>query len=308
MSKKSKKRNNKSNKNKSNGRINSINKVYKDELSVTKQQQFDFDDLELTSTLDTSFVAKKGTNKVTDETVDKFNYLEDIIVRPRNNPTLICILIFIIILLGGFLGFHFLTFNHNKVKVVTKEKAVKVVDDNYLFLGDSITDYYDLDKYYKDLPVINSGISGNATGDILNDMNNRVYQYNPSKVFLLIGTNDIQREIDDEKIISNIEKIIENIKENRSYAEIYLESIYPVNEEKSGAQIRKNSTIKSINKKLKEYCRDNGVIYIDLFSKLIDSDSDDVKLSEMYSKDGLHLTSEGYKVVTKEIKKYLNDK
>ena len=54
---------------------------------------------------------------------------------------------------------------------------------NYLFLGDSITDFYDLDEYYKDLPVVNSGVSGNTTADILNDMKNRVYNYNPSKYF-----------------------------------------------------------------------------------------------------------------------------
>ena len=47
------------------------------------------------------------------------------------------------------------------------------VPDNYLFLGDSITDFYDLDKYYKDLPVVNSGISGNTIDDILKDMKKR---------------------------------------------------------------------------------------------------------------------------------------
>ena len=45
------------------------------------------------------------------------------------------------------------------------EKTIKTLKDdytNYLFLGDSITDYYDLDKFYEGLPVVNSGISGNT--------------------------------------------------------------------------------------------------------------------------------------------------
>ena len=62
---------------------------------------------------------------------------------------------------------------------------------NYLFLGDSITDYYDLDKYYEGYKVVNSGISGNQTSDILDDLKKRAYVYNPSTIFLLIGTGNI---------------------------------------------------------------------------------------------------------------------
>ena len=58
--------------------------------------------------------------------------------------------------------------------LLTKEKStftnpyeVKVKpNDNFLFLGDSITDYYPLGEYYDNLPVVNSGIAGNKTTDI----------------------------------------------------------------------------------------------------------------------------------------------
>lgn len=273
-----------------------------EKLSLTKQQQFDFGNLDLTSTLDTSFLDKGGKNKVKDESVEKFSYLDDYIIKPKSNKSLIIIFVFIILLLCGFIIFHYVTFNHHEVKVVEKTKTVKVVDDNYLFLGDSITEIYDLDKYYKDLNVVNSGVSGNVTSDILSDMENRVYKYNPSKVFILIGTNDIEREVDSDKIVSNIEKIIAGIKENRPYAKIYLESIYPVDEDKSGASKRKNSVIKDINKELKKYCLNNNVTYIDSFSILVNEEG---VLKDNYSDDGLHLIDEGYKVVTKEIMKYI---
>ena len=192
-----------------------------------------------------------------------------------------------------------------KTKVVTKEKEVVTVDDNYLFLGDSITDFYDLDKYYEDMPVVNSGISGNQTKDILNNMKDRVYQYNPSKVFLLIGTNDIQQKVDEDEIVDNIIEILKEIHENRPYAELYLEAIYPVDEDRDGAQDRTNEEIMDINKELKKYCNSHDVTYIDTFDLLKDPDSDDVKLKEEYSKDGLHLSDSGYKVLTKELMKYL---
>ena len=179
--------------------------------------------------------------------------------------------------------------------------------DNFLFLGDSITDYYALDEYYDDLPVVNSGISGNKTTDILDDMKNRVYQYNPTKVFLLIGTNDLTEN--SENIVSdtykNIVKIIENIKENRSKAKIYLESIYPINEMVGDIYEDKSANIIELNEKLEEYCNDSSnCTYVDIYSSLAD---DDNKLKEKYSDDGLHLNSLGYVVVTRELLPYLND-
>ena len=70
-------------------------------------------------------------------------------------------------------------------------KETGVLQNNIVFLGDSITQGYNLSNYFNNYPVINSGISGNTTRDVLNDMYGRVYQYNPSKVVILIGTNDI---------------------------------------------------------------------------------------------------------------------
>lgn len=176
---------------------------------------------------------------------------------------------------------------------------------NYLFLGDSITDFYDLDKYYDGLPVVNSGISGNTTEDILDDMKNRVYDYNPSKVFLLIGTNDLIHDISVDDITSNIEKIISEIKDNKPQVEIYVESIYPVNDNLDEDMVsnRNNDDIMKINEKIKKYCDDNNYTYINMYDKLLD---DDGNFSEEYTDDGLHPNENGYEIITKELKKYLD--
>ena len=176
---------------------------------------------------------------------------------------------------------------------------------NYLFLGDSITDFYDLEKYYEGLPVVNSGISGNTTEDILNDMKGRVYDYNPSKVFLLIGTNDLIHDISVDDIVSNIEKIIDEINSNKPQTQIYVESVYPVNDnlDEDMVDVRNNDDIMEINEEIKKYCDDNGYTYINMYDKLLD---DDGNFNEEYTDDGLHPNSKGYEVITEEIKKYLD--
>ena len=189
--------------------------------------------------------------------------------------------------------------------LVTKE----MISDNVVFLGDSITYQYPLDEFYEDTHVVNSGVNGNQTTDILDNMYERVYRYNPSKVILLIGTNDLTNNRSDEEILGNIKKIIIRIKENRPYAKIYVQSIYPINEtmQKEADVLedhKTNKRISEVNKKLKEICKEEKITYIDTYSTLLDENKE---LKRSYAEDGLHLTALGYIKVTNVLMPYIND-
>lgn len=226
-------------------------------------------------------------------------------VVPKKSISPLFLFLFLLSILGNFfLVGHYITFDHNKVRVETKTRKVVTVSPNYLFLGDSITEMYDLEKYFPDDPVVNSGVSGDATHDILEDMEKRVYQYNPSKVFLLIGTNDLAQEKSPEEIFDNIKEMIERIQENRPEAEIYIESVYPVNETLDTEMVgkRKNEDIRSLNDLLQNYCQEEDLVYIDVYEELIDANG---QLTEEYTKEGLHLNENGYQVVTDILKEYI---
>ena len=189
-------------------------------------------------------------------------------------------------------------------KDVSKNKYRKIYDK----LSNNI-DY--LKEYYEDYPVVNSGVSGDFTSSIVENMKKRVYDYNPSKVFLLIGINDLRNGKDVSEIVSNTKEIIELIKENRPYSEIYLESIYPINktdnEKLSGALKDKavsNDDVKEVNSELVKLSEKLGVTYIDVFSKLV---LEDGNLNSKYTDDGLHLNSVGYDTVTEVLSKYVED-
>ena len=251
---------------------------------------------------------KKFANSKVNTTRTNRNKRKYVTVNKKKSYSPLFLFIFFLSILGNvFLVGHYITFDHNKVKIETKE--VIKPSPNYLFLGDSITDFYDLEKYFPDEPVVNSGYSGNQTTDILDDMQKRVYQYNPSKVFLLIGTNDLQMERSVDEIVDNIKKIIEGIRKNRPEAEIYIESIYPINNtdaDKIDHEMvgrRNNEDIQEINQKLKDYCEENKLEYIDLYTLLVD---DDGNLSENYTKDGLHMSEEGYEAITDKLHEYID--
>lgn len=270
-------------------------------LTFTKQQKFNFDNNNYEDDMDTSFVDKPKRNKKEPQVIVK---------KSKKLMVTNLILIGIIFSLFGYILYHFTSFNHKKVKTVTKIKVEKeeVVPENILFLGDSITYFYKLENYFPGMNVVNSGIGGNVTSNILEDMKDRVYQYNPSKVFLLIGTNDLNKGLGVDKIVNNIEEIIKEIQANRPYCEVYLESIYPINKtdddkvDMDMVNKRNNQDIKEINNRLKDFCNKNKVTFIDMYKELQD-DEENLKLE--YTNDGLHLSDLGYEVVTKKIKEYL---
>ena len=185
----------------------------------------------------------------------------------------------------------------------TKEVVKK---DKIIFLGDSITHRYDLKKYYDNKNIINQGIEGNTTENVLERLQTGVYDYNVKKVILLIGTNDIG---DQEDPIENIKLIINKIKSHDNSIEIIVESIYPINNTKNSkikkdvVGTRNNEKIKETNKKIKEICKEKNITYVNVYDKLTDKNGN-LKLE--YTVEGLHISDDGYKKITNVLSKYVN--
>src|SRR5205807_3654520 len=60
-----------------------------------------------------------------------------------------------------------------------------------IFFGDSITDLWKLDEYFRDKPYINRGIGGQTTPQMLVRFRQDVINLQPKVVVILAGTNDI---------------------------------------------------------------------------------------------------------------------
>lgn len=227
----------------------------------------------------------------------------------KKNTLVIYINIILVLFLIIYISIDLSLYNHREKKTINNIYDIEInPNDNFVFLGDSITERYHLDEFYEDLPVVNSGVGGNTTDDILASMNERVYQYNPTKVFILIGINDLKHEKSVDYIYNNIKKIVYDIRKNRPKAKIYVESIYHINDSDDGKinpesiKNRNNSDIDKINKKLKRKFKDTEVTYIDVNKGLLDNEK---RLKLEYTEDGVHLTSLGYIKVTKILLPYL---
>ena len=76
------------------------------------------------------------------------------------------------------------------------EEMVKMFDDMHedsggiVFLGDSITEFLNVDEFLPSYHIIKRGIAGDTTSGVLRRLG-EVIALKPRKLFLLIGTNDI---------------------------------------------------------------------------------------------------------------------
>lgn len=157
------------------------------------------------------------------------------------------------------------------------------------FVGDSLTDGYDLAKYYPQYKTANRGISGDTTVGLEKRLQTSLYDLKPQVVVMLIGVNNLDTMFD------NYESILKGLRENLPDTEVVLLSLTAM----GGDWGVKNQLAAYQNVKIKLLAEQYGYTFVDLFSALYDVSIGEVHAG--YTVDGGHFTHEGYLVLTNEI-------
>jgi lysophospholipase L1-like esterase len=149
--------------------------------------------------------------------------------------------------------------------------------------------------------VRNRGISGDITFGVLERLN-EVTEGMPAKVFVLIGINDISRNVPDSFIVDNYRKIIQRIKAGSPKTNIYFHTLMPVNNEYTQFKnhYNKDEHILYVNKELKTLAAKEEITLIDLYPHFLNKEK---KLDKRYTIDGLHLNAKGYQLWADVLKK-----
>ncbi len=172
-----------------------------------------------------------------------------------------------------------------------------------VFMGDSITDGWNLAQYFPDKPYINRGISGQTTPQMLLRFRSDVIDLKPRAVVILAGTNDIAGNTGLMTLgdtARNLTSMVELAKANN--IRVVLSSVLPVNDRvrnKEGVLLiqtknRPSGKITAMNNWLKRYAAENNLIYLDYYPATADEKG---TLKDSLSYDGLHPNADGYKVM-----------
>ena len=167
-----------------------------------------------------------------------------------------------------------------------KEENKHLSNVDISFVGDSLTEGYDVKTFYPTYNVVNRGIGGDTTFGVESRLDSSVYDVNPKIVSLLIGANNF------DTMLENYENIVTKIRINLPSTKLVLCSLTSM----TGNWGRNNKKAKNNNIEIQKIAERNGCTFVDLYSPLLDPETNELK--EEYSLDGGHLKSAGYQVVT----------
>jgi Lysophospholipase L1 and related esterases len=204
--------------------------------------------------------------------------------------------------------------NELRAKYAPQNKTAK--KGQIVFVGSSLMEIFPIEKMQKGLGldklIYNRGIRATTTADLLKSMNICIFDLEPSKIFINIGTNDIGFNVPESTFLANYDEILRQIKEKLPKTQVYVMAYYPVNpvddfgeseaEHESLFASRTNEILESASSKVAQLAQKYHFEFINVNADLADADGN---LRKELTFDGCHMYPAGYEIVLQNMKKYL---
>lgn len=162
-----------------------------------------------------------------------------------------------------------------------------------VFIGDSITENWKIaDPSLFTATVLDRGIGGQTTPQILLRFYQDVVALRPQVVHIMAGTNDVSGNtgaITDEAIVQNIRAMIDIAKANG--IKVVLAAITPSKQFVARPGVDPSPRIAAVNRALAKLAVEKKITYVDYFPVLSDSAGG---LADALGNDGLHPNRDGY--------------
>ena len=148
--------------------------------------------------------------------------------------------------------------------------------------------------------LINTGFGSSKASDLDRYLFPLILKYEPKRVFIYEGDNDLWEGVEIEEILKNLKQIVLRIHLADPETEIYLIGAKP-----SPSRWEKRNNYLLFNSQLQAYCAEQEkVSYIDTWGPLTDSEGN--ARPELFIKDQLHLNADGYILWNGVFKSYFN--
>jgi lysophospholipase L1-like esterase len=154
-----------------------------------------------------------------------------------------------------------------------------------VMLGDSLTEGAQWSEITGCPFLANRGIGGDDAAGLLKRLDG-VTGLKPAAVFLMIGVNDVNSGVSTDTIVENVQEVVQRL--TKSGARVYLTMVLPVAE--SFKKI--NPKIDELNKAYVKLAKEAKITVVDFRA---DTRNADGFLKDEFSRDGIHLTAEGYR-------------
>jgi lysophospholipase L1-like esterase len=186
-----------------------------------------------------------------------------------------------------------------------------------LFVGSSLMEQFPIYEFMQDYDIketiYNRGVGGYTTMELLEVLDTLVFDLEPSKIFINIGTNDLNLpDYTTEGLSKRYETILRRIIQRLPQVKIYVMAYYPVNGEydfsnpymKEALKIRTNTRINEANGAVENLAKSLGCSFINVNRNLYDEEGN---LHHQYSIEGMHMYANGYNAILEDLMKYVRE-
>lgn len=176
-----------------------------------------------------------------------------------------------------------------------------------VMIGDSITHTWERQKSYTErfapYATLNLGVGGDRTQNVLWRLQNgEIDGIAPKLVTMMIGTNNIPRNDPPAAIAQGIQAIVAEVRQRLPEARIVIFSIFPRNHTRVEGDLE---YAQAVNKLLPELADHKQVFHVDLSARFLDEQGQ--PKADLYGRDLLHLSNQGYDVWFEALQPLLAD-
>ena len=169
-------------------------------------------------------------------------------------------------------------------------------EDRVVFMGDSITEGWNLKESFPGKPYINRGISGQSSSQMLLRFRQDVIDLKPKVVVILAGTNDLAENtgpVTLDQVEGNLMSMAQLA--TASGIRVVMCSVLPSVHYWWHPELKDPAPrIVALNKWIKAYAAEKGYVYVDYYSAMADAAGG---LPKKLSPDGVHPSAAGHAVM-----------
>jgi len=169
-----------------------------------------------------------------------------------------------------------------------------------VFTGSSSIRFWnDVQERFPQQQVLNTGFGGSQFSDLEYYLEELILNYNPVKVFIYEGDNDIFAKKRPRKIVKRADNILSTLQQRNPNMEIVLISAKP-----SISRWKYRGRYRRLNRKLNRLASETkGIDFVDVWYPMLDKRK--VK-EDIFIEDGLHMNDKGYDIWYDVIKDYID--
>lgn len=176
-----------------------------------------------------------------------------------------------------------------------------------VFLGNSLTQYYELAEFFPNVRVKNRGIHGDMMEKVLLRLL-PIIASKPKKIFIELGVNDVEQLVPQDKFIAMYARLLDTLQATCPATKTYVQSLLPVADTSlyvpsSYCSPQTNKSIVAVNRALQKLAQQKECPFVNLYPHFLLKG----QLNPKYSVDGVHLSGEGYLLWTKMLKPYVEE-